>query len=56
MLNDNKALSMVVGEADKAVELLEHQLADSRRIVVQLTQQLADSYDARKKGALSAAK
>lgn len=55
-MNDNKGLSLVVDEADRAVDQLEQQLADSRRIVSQVTQQLSDSFDARKRGTLSAAK
>jgi len=56
VLNDNKALSLVVDEADLAVDQLERQLRDSRRLVAQLTQQLSDSFIARKQGALAAAK
>jgi len=56
VLNDNKALSLVVDEADLAVDQLERQLGDSRRLVAQLTQQLSDSFMARKQGALAAAK
>jgi hypothetical protein len=56
VLNDNKALSLVVDEADLAVDQLERQLGDSRRLVAQLTQQLSDSFMARKQGAFAAAK
>ena len=53
---ENSDLSQVVEQADEAVEQLEKELNQARKVIIDLTQQLSDSYNARKKGAVIAAK
>ena len=49
-------MKRLVEEADKTIGHLETELLDSRRMVVDLTQQLSESFEARKTGALNAAR
>lgn len=49
-------MKRLVGEADKTIGHLEKELLDTRRMVVDLTQQLSESFEARKTGALNAAR
>ena len=53
---ENSDLSQVVEQADEVVEQLERELNQARKVITDLTQQLSDSYNARKKGAVIAAK
>ena len=54
LTNENSDLTSVVQQADNAISHLEKELIAAKKLAVDLTQQLSQSYEARKVGANNA--